>query len=92
MHACTHTHTHADAEAVSAINRAVESSDPAATLEAIKAPTVSIRSITDECTETYLERLREARQEKVDSGEGPQRVTCDCMCMCVLVHVFYWES
>ncbi|XP_064390864.1 ras GTPase-activating-like protein IQGAP1 isoform X3 [Halichondria panicea] len=56
------------AKAVSSINRAVESNDPAATLEAIKAPTTNIRSITDSCTDTYLEKLSAARQEKVDKG------------------------
>ncbi len=63
------THILTDAKAVSSINRAVESNDPAATLEAIKAPTTNIRSITDSCTDTYLEKLSAARQEKVDKGE-----------------------
>ena len=74
----THTppHTLTDAQAVSSINRAVESNHPAATLEAIKAPTTNIRSITDSCTDTYLEKLSAARQEKVDKGEYVWCVVC----------------
>ncbi len=78
-HTLTHKHKHTDAQAVSSINRAVESNDPAATLEAIKAPTTNIRSITDSCTDTYLEKLSAARQEKVDKG------VCVCM-VCVRVN------
>lgn len=53
---------------MSSINRALENDDPASTLEAIKEPTISIRSITDNCTESYHEKLRAARQEKVEKG------------------------
>ena len=43
--------------------------DAAATLVALKAAPVGIRSITDNCAETYQEKLSEARQKKVESGK-----------------------
>lgn len=58
------------AEAISAINSAVTLDDPSATMEALKGPPAEIRSITDECVETYVEKLAAARQEKVDTGRG----------------------
>ena len=56
------------AKAIYSINSAVASGDPSATLEALKTPTAGIRSITEECAETYVEKLAAARQEKVDAG------------------------
>lgn len=70
MYSRTTTHAHTVARAVSGINSAVSANDASATMEAIKAPQVVIRSITDECTDTYLEKLRTAVQEKIDNG-GP---------------------
>jgi len=67
-HTHTHTHTHAVVKAVSAINAAVDGGDPESTLEALKAPPASIRSITEECAQTYQEKLLQARQEKMEAG------------------------
>lgn len=62
------------AKAVTAINLAVESDDPAATLLALQAPSANIRSITEECAADYTSSLAAAREEKVreggDDGEG----------------------
>lgn len=60
------------AEAICAINKAVESDDSSATVTALKASSAGIRSITDECAQAYTEKLAAARQLKVDSG------TCLC--------------
>ncbi len=58
------------AQSIAAINQALESDDPAATLEALRAPAAAVRSVTDECAETYHEKLALARQEKVEAGES----------------------
>ena len=55
-------------KAVSAINAAVDGGDPESTLETLKAPPASIRSITEECAESYQEKLLQARQEKMEAG------------------------
>ena len=72
MHTHTHTHTYAHThtvvKAVSSINSAVDAGDPQVTLEALKAPAAKVRSITDECVETYHEELSHAKQEKLDAG------------------------
>lgn len=56
------------AEAISAINGAVTQGDPSTVMEALKAAPAGIRSITEECAETYVEKLAAARQEKIDTG------------------------
>lgn len=62
------------AKAVTSINQAVESGDPAATLLALQAPAANIRSITEECAADYTSGLAAAREEKIqeggDDGEG----------------------
>ena len=59
------------AESICAINSTVETGDPKATLMALKSYAACVRSITDDCAETYVEKLAAARQEKVESGEFP---------------------
>jgi hypothetical protein len=49
---------------VSAINKSVVEGSPEEVLSALKAPVAGIRSITDECADTYQEKLRTARAEK----------------------------
>lgn len=56
------------AKAVTAINQAVESGDPAATLLALQAPSANIRSITEECAADYTSSLAAAREEKMQEG------------------------
>ena len=56
------------AEAVSAINRAVEVEDAEATLEALQATAANLHSITDECKADYASSLATARREKVEAG------------------------
>lgn len=56
-------------EAISAINSAVVASDATSSLTALKAGPAGIHSITDECADSYVEKLAAARQEKVDNGE-----------------------
>lgn len=59
------------AKAVSVINWAVESGDPAATLAALQAPAASLRSVTEECAADYTRNLNVARCEKGgDDGNG----------------------
>ena len=59
------------AKAVSLINSAVDSGDPAATLSALQAPAASIRSVTEECATDYAESLTAAKSEKGgEEGEG----------------------
>ena len=67
-HVTSHAHSHTVVKAVSAINAAVDGGDPESTLDALKAPQASIRSITEECAQTYQEKLLQARQEKVEAG------------------------
>lgn len=52
------------AKAVSSINSCSCGSDPSLTLEALKQSDVSLRSITDECSDAYHEKLALAGQEK----------------------------
>lgn len=58
------------AQAVTAINLAVEEGDSAATLEALKAPAAGIRSVTDECAEDYVANLAPARTGRSKYGDG----------------------
>ena len=52
------------AKAVSSINSCSCGSDPTLTLEALKQSDVSLRSITDECSDAYHDKLALAGQEK----------------------------
>ena len=52
------------AKAVHDINETVRSSESASTLTALKSSELSLRSITDECSETYHEKLLQARDGK----------------------------
>lgn len=56
------------AKAVCAINQAVESGDPAATLVALQAPAANLRSVTEECATAYTHSLSDARSEKAERG------------------------
>ena len=56
------------AKAVSVINQAVDSGDPAATLMALQAPAANLRSITEECAADYTSSLAAARKEKMEDG------------------------
>ena len=56
------------AKAVSVINWAVESGDPAATLVALQAPSANLRSVTEECAADYTKNLAAARTEKTEQG------------------------
>ena len=67
VHLCVHVH--AVAQAVCSINECISGGEAAATLSALKAAPVGIRSIHDECAATYQEKLAEARQKKADSGK-----------------------
>lgn len=61
---------HAVVEAIAAINSAVASGNPAATMMALKTSAAGIRSLTEECADAYTEKLEAARQDKVDSADG----------------------
>ena len=66
-------HPRTVAQAVCSINESLLAGDAAATLVALKAPAVGIRSITDSCADTYQEKLSEARQKKAASGKEGRR-------------------
>lgn len=57
------------AQSVCAINSAVESGNAPTTLEALKSPAAGLRSITDECADTYHLKLTESQAEK-ETGTG----------------------
>lgn len=57
------------AQAIHRINVALASGeDSAATLEALKSSTLALRSITDECSDTYRTKLMEAQKKKAESA------------------------
>lgn len=63
-------------EAIRDINKCLELSDPLKngdTLLALKSPDLSLRSITNECSEEYHVKLSLARQEKITSNVLTQR-------------------
>ena len=57
------------AKAVHEINEMVKSSDSASTLTALKSSDLMLRSITEECSDTYHEKLSQAKSEKSTSKE-----------------------
>ena len=58
-------------KAISVINWAVDSGDPAATLVALQAPAANLRSVTEECAADYTMSLAEAKGKKEgEEGEG----------------------
>ena len=57
------------AKAVSAINKAVVEAGPGELLVVLKSPAPALRSLTDECAESYQSKLREAGEEKRARGE-----------------------
>ena len=57
------------AKAVHEINEMVKSSDSASTLAALKSSDLMLRSITEECSDTYHEKLSQAKSEKSTSKE-----------------------
>lgn len=57
------------AHVVCTINSSLATSDPATTLASLKAPELSLRSITDECADTYHEKLAAARNDKPTGKE-----------------------
>lgn len=57
------------AQAVCSINESISGGDASATLTSLKASSVGIRSITDDCAATYQEKLAEAKKLKAESGE-----------------------
>ena len=84
------------AKAVSTINKAVVGASSGELLVALKSPAPALRSLTDECAESYQSKLREAVEEKRGRGEGPGlspllcglgRVHCVYVHVCVRVHV-----
>ena len=52
------------ARVVCTINDNLATSDVATTLGSLKAPELALRSITDECADTYHEKLAAARNDK----------------------------
>ena len=59
------------AKAVSVINWAIDSGDAAATLAALQAPAVGLRSVTEECGADYTRSLEAAKKEKGgEDGDG----------------------
>ena len=58
------------AKAVSAINKAVVEAGPGEVLAVLKSPAPAVRSLTDECAQSYQSKLREAVEEKKARGEG----------------------
>ena len=57
------------AQAIHRINAALSNEEgSAATLEAIKSPVLALRSITDECSDTYHTKLMEAQKSKAKSA------------------------
>ena len=68
---------------MSAINKSVVEGSPEEVLSALKAPVAGIRSITDECADTYQEKLRTARAEK---GE---KCKCSHQCMYQPAYVYH---
>ena len=57
------------AKAVSAINKAVVEAGPGELLVVLKSPAPALRSLTDECAESYQSKLGEAVEEKRARGE-----------------------
>ena len=57
------------AQAIHRINVALANGeDSTATLEAIKSSVLALRSITDECSDTYRTKLMEAQRKKAESA------------------------
>lgn len=52
------------ARVICTINDNLDTSDSATTLGSLKAPELALRSITDECADTYQEKLAAARNDK----------------------------
>ena len=68
--------TNAVAVAVAAINKAAVEAGSGELLEALKASATALRSLTDDCADSYQEKLREARDEKAARGEGFVSLIC----------------
>ncbi|XP_072113979.1 ras GTPase-activating-like protein IQGAP2 isoform X1 [Mobula birostris] len=60
---------HSLATAISDINSAVEKGDPQLTLAALQSSKISAREVVPECSNTYQNKLFEAKKQK--SGDGP---------------------
>lgn len=56
------------AKAICSINSSLEETDSSVTLASLKHSKVSLRSITDDCAQEYLNKLAEAREEKISKG------------------------
>ena len=54
---------------VCTINSSLATSDPATTLASLKAPELALRSITDECANTYHEKLAATRNDNPTGKE-----------------------
>ena len=69
---CSSQHLHSAspvAQAIHRINAALSNQeDSAATLEVLKSPVLALRSITDECSDTYRTKLMEAQKSKAESA------------------------
>ncbi|XP_062516827.1 ras GTPase-activating-like protein IQGAP2 isoform X2 [Corticium candelabrum] len=64
--------SHADvtfqfATSVATVNAAIDAGDAAATLAALGSKSLKVKNITEECADLYQERLKAAKDEKVDS-------------------------
>lgn len=58
---------------IAEVNLALEKGDPEQTLVALQSPNPALRGVIPECTETYHEKLTEAKRRKAEEGsdEGP---------------------
>ncbi|XP_078531351.1 ras GTPase-activating-like protein IQGAP2 isoform X2 [Lissotriton helveticus] len=58
---------------IAEVNLALEKGDPEQTLVALQSPHPALRGVIPECTETYYEKLTEAKRRKAEDGidEGP---------------------
>lgn len=55
-------------EGVENVNVAINENDANKLLENMAVPELAIHSVITDCKGTYLEKLREAREEKKDQG------------------------
>ena len=56
------------AQGLVAINQTIDRGEQNACLSALRDPGVGVRGVVPECSDTYLQSLREAKQAKVDAG------------------------
>lgn len=77
-----HSNKHAEdtnqlAQGLVAINQIIDRGDAQSFGNALSDPAVGIRGVTQECTEKYLQALKEAKQKKKENGMCVTMVLCE---------------